>query len=80
MAFQKVVAKTRDLGREDDHEDLLLVAAEDVLDEGPAGADEDDGEEEKAAFEEVGDVVENGPGLDVDTCRVEDEDEDEDMV
>jgi hypothetical protein len=32
-----------------------------VLDEGPAGADEDDGEEEQRALQQMRDVVKHGP-------------------
>ena len=33
-----------------DHEDLLLPAGQDVLDEGPARTDQHDGEEQQAAL------------------------------
>ena len=32
-----------------------------MLDEGPPGADEDDGEEEERALQQMGDVIEHGP-------------------
>ena len=51
------------LKRKNDHEDPLFSVGEDVLDEGPAGPDEDDGEEEQGTFQQVSDIVENGPEI-----------------
>ena len=45
----------------DDHENSLLSVCEDVLDEGPPGADQHDGEEEQGTLQQMGDVVQHSP-------------------
>ncbi|TRY77130.1 hypothetical protein TCAL_15971 [Tigriopus californicus] len=50
---------------QDDHEHALLLVREDVLDEDPAGTDQDDGEEQEGALEEMRYVEEDGPTFDV---------------
>jgi hypothetical protein len=48
---------------QDYHKHSLLSVCKNVLDEGPAGADEDDGKEEECAFQQMSDVVEYGPEM-----------------
>ena len=45
----------------DDHENSLLSVREDVLDEGPPGSDQHDGEEEQGTLQQMGDVVQHSP-------------------
>lgn len=41
------------LERNDNHEDLLVLIRQDVLDEGPASADEGDGDEQQCTLQPV---------------------------
>jgi len=46
---------------QDNHKHSLLSVSQYVLDEGPSGADENDGEEKECAFQQVGYVIKHGP-------------------
>lgn len=55
-----------DLEGDDNHEDLPLFAGENVLDEGPAGANESQNGEQQSALQQVHDIEHDSPGLHVD--------------